>query len=619
MAVVTYVAPNFRTTGAGTAVLADMVAAKGGAPASTDYAYVDTAAVQKIDGDCAMMQFVLGVTPAGDPGAGNRVGHLTFDPITAGASITITFGGAASNLNSGIKCAPAATGAETKGCNVTFLTSATRTVTFTNSVGAYNANNLYGIYMTWGNFVTWDYITMKYSTPNGGTSIYFPPSSAYTNSATHTFGHMTFLPGANGGAALYGWRPGSGSTVSVNMDLGDVTWNASQASGQNQFIAFLDIMQTGYTVKIRSNHLIPAAAQTAVVVPLYPGFVANTTWYSTYLKFSETDIRPTAVVPAAFALTNPDTNGDLRFTISNIASYANADILAVYDNGTGLLVAACTKLQYVADGFGKIVVPNGVAFTGYVKATSDGTNFSAASGTDTKTPTAGTAPTFAGIVSLTDMGNGTLQAAWAAAVGANHYEIHVHTASMSGANLNARTYVVGCVDDSGAGTYTFRFGTTAQGAAVLAAGTIYYVSVRAVHDVAGPDANAVNLSRMVTDPNASGGPFYVPVEPEPVLLNNAAPTLIYVVPVGKRSFLKTLRLCNVSAGIRAVTITKQKGGGGLATLLSAHSLAAGGAVGHYLDDKDSCSFMEAGTAIYGQASVDAASVWATLGVLEETI
>jgi hypothetical protein len=106
-------------------------------------------------------------------------------------------------------------------------------------------------------------------------------------------------------------------------------------------------------------------------------------------------------VPSGLAVFNPGLVGELRFTITNIASYADTDIIRIYDNSTNNELGATTKLRYVgraiggdpdySGGYG--VIPNltdGVSYTVYAKGTSNNFTYSVASATATGTPTAGT-------------------------------------------------------------------------------------------------------------------------------------------------------------------------------------------------------------------------------------
>jgi hypothetical protein len=114
----------------------------------------------------------------------------------------------------------------------------------------------------------------------------------------------------------------------------------------------------------------------------------NGTMYAKQLLVSFSDIRPTTVVPATFALTDPGTNGELRWTISNAASYAATDEINVHTDA-GLIVGCTPISKYLLDGYGTITgLTNGVLQTLKARATSDNNTYSEYSATATGTPTA---------------------------------------------------------------------------------------------------------------------------------------------------------------------------------------------------------------------------------------
>ena len=158
-----------------------------------------------------------------------------------------------------------------------------------------------------------------------------------------------------------------------------------------------------------------------------------------------------------------------------------------------------------------------------------------------------TTPVFDGIAALTDMGDGTLVAEWPEATDAERYEIHIHTSSMNAGVLDARTRVVGCVDDDGSPDYSYRIAVTAQGAAKLTKNTVYYAAVRAISTTNETDGGADNLSATVTHPDDLGSVDVVLPAAAPVSVPNAGGN-IYVCPSQKRAAVKMLYLCNTDGG-----------------------------------------------------------------------
>jgi hypothetical protein len=170
-----------------------------------------------------------------------------------------------------------------------------------------------------------------------------------------------------------------------------------------------------------------------------------------------------------------------------------------------------------------------------------------------------TTPTFSGIVSLTDMGDGTLLATWTGATDGVKFEVHLHTSSMNDTNLDARTYVVGCVDDNGGSSYSYRIAVTAQGAAKLTKNTTYYCAVRAIGAGGLDDGNTVNASKKVTNPVDLGSVDVVIPQGAPVSLQTTA-TAIYTCPSGKVASVK-LSCANVDSSSRPLTLHLVLSGG----------------------------------------------------------
>lgn len=109
------------------------------------------------------------------------------------------------------------------------------------------------------------------------------------------------------------------------------------------------------------------------------------------------------------------------------------------------------------------------------------------------------APTFAGLTSATDNADGSVALAWSAATAnvsaIRGYKIHVHTAAMVDADLDADTYLLEEVPAGDTGVDVF---LTADGTTKLTVGTLYYFAVRAVSMEDDEDQNATNKSATVT-------------------------------------------------------------------------------------------------------------------------
>lgn len=116
-----------------------------------------------------------------------------------------------------------------------------------------------------------------------------------------------------------------------------------------------------------------------------------------------------------------------------------------------------------------------------------------------------TAPTFGALTSATNNADGSAVLAWSAATfgttvptDARRYKIHVHTATMTDANLDADTYLLCSVDSA---QTSFDVFTLSDGITALTSGTTYYFAVRAFQRVAqltSEDQNTTNRSVAVT-------------------------------------------------------------------------------------------------------------------------
>ena len=103
------------------------------------------------------------------------------------------------------------------------------------------------------------------------------------------------------------------------------------------------------------------------------------------------------------------------------------------------------------------------------------------------------APTFAGAASATNNSDGSITVAWAAATAnvsaIRGYKVHVHTASMTDADLEADTYLLAEVP---VGRTSLDVWTLADGVTALADGTTYSFAVRAISESMDEDQNTTN-------------------------------------------------------------------------------------------------------------------------------
>ena len=340
----TYVAPNYNIDG--DTNVAGLTALKGSAPALTDKIWVYNLAVLTIEQALSILQIRLGETSSGAAGAGNRRGDLVVDP-----GVTITFAGVATpSSGSGVYSYPASADASSKGIVVQLNGTAASRITLTNQGGAINANQRWQLYLVYGiapvvsnvDFeYSYDAIVMCYftyaaysDTPNGDLTVTnCTVTGIYTSAAS-----AIALPGAT--AAYTG-------TIDIDIRSWDLT------GAPNNFLANTSItavvrVSTG-RVAVRGCNFLNAPAQFSVY-PLYAGGAAGADLFTDTHNLAPTDIRQTEVVPTGLAFTDPATGGELRFTITNAASYADGDQIVIYNNAGDAELGRVTKAKYTADG-----------------------------------------------------------------------------------------------------------------------------------------------------------------------------------------------------------------------------------------------------------------------------
>jgi hypothetical protein len=176
-----------------------------------------------------------------------------------------------------------------------------------------------------------------------------------------------------------------------------ITWlNNTSASGPTLInMGSTSLLASGGKIIFKDFNI--SLTNTAPVYPilLRTDASANRVYFGNgFVAFN--DLRNTQVIPTGLALTNPGTGGELRFTITNAASYAAVDEIVIY-NSTGDTLMACIPIsRYNSLGYGIIAgLTDGASYTVYPKATSDNSTYSAAGATATGTPTlAATDPSF---------------------------------------------------------------------------------------------------------------------------------------------------------------------------------------------------------------------------------
>lgn len=381
-----YSAPNFNIDTATN--VAGLTALKGSAPALTDNIYIYNGVTLTVESALSCLKIYLGQTSAGAAGAGNRYGILTVN-----AGVTVTFAGNATNTNSGIQSNPTTADASSLNCALNILGTSASHVVFTNDGNANDTNKKYCISMVYGS-LNIDYLDVNYAYSNVFPS--FPGNT--TRAAVGSVAKHVTLSTSAANQDLFNCGL---ATVDLAHDLRFSTMDIS-FNGNFRVAVFNSAdFASGGSVDI-SGWATKGTPSPADFVPcVFEGSVQ----YGGAYKASYLDIRPTIIVPTGLAFTNPGTGGELRFTISNAASYASTDEIVIYNSVGDTLMGCIPISRYNSLGYGLISgLTDGQAYTLYSKATSDNATYSAASANAAAaTPTlAATDPSF---VALEDSRN----------------------------------------------------------------------------------------------------------------------------------------------------------------------------------------------------------------------
>ena len=195
------------------------------APTARDVIYIFRGAQLTFNGNAACSLIVIGDTIGAAAPANQKYGMVMFN-----AGDTITFTGAATSTNSGIKCSPGSAGAESKGCAVTVNGTSASPVVFTNSAGALNTANKWTIQASYGA------CDIKYLYANYAWSFLFTNLSISTarQTATHSIKNVTMTAsGAAGGLA---------TVTNIALDTSCVIRDVSAADGGSALVAWSSLL-----------------------------------------------------------------------------------------------------------------------------------------------------------------------------------------------------------------------------------------------------------------------------------------------------------------------------------------------------------------------------------------
>lgn len=385
-----YSSPNFNIDTSTN--VAGLTALKGSAPGTGDKIYVYSVSgsnpLLTIESNLACLQILLGMSSAGAVTAGNRYGSLTVN-----AGITITWDGNPINTSSGIQASPASADSSSKNSIVTIGSAGGSSVTFTNSIGALNTNNRWLINVTWGRLLCYNLIA------NYCYSLLFQvaTSTSFTNSPPIIDGVVSSAIGVSVAVIA------PSATIDLECKFTRIQFDTNGMTAAQ----FIQAIATGQ-LAVGGSLDLSGCCDISSSVASYTTWLLIKNSSQAYLgscKIAFADIRPTTVLPTGLAFTDPGTDGELSATITNIASYANADELVFYNASGDAEVGRCSKAQYVANGNFALItgLTNGQEYTLYAKATSDNNTFSEATANATGTPTL--AATDAAFLALEDTRN----------------------------------------------------------------------------------------------------------------------------------------------------------------------------------------------------------------------
>jgi len=546
-----YSAPNFNIDT--NCTLDDLWTLKGSAPAYTDYLYIaEEAEVTQGSGESQtelqILQIILGEFSSGAATASKRYGKLTIDK----AGFTIKFAGdASSRQNSGIWCDPASADASSLKNMVTLTGTSGSGITLQNQGGAFDDNEQWCCEFQYG-LIALDYVEMI------GAKDYFilaRADSTKTDATELQLDHVTITDISGNDTFLQLLQD-----ATIPVYIRDFAMTGTNASSHD-----IMLMSGGLIGGIFDGvEIYGKVTGTSEAFSLFSDvdMDAGKTYYFRGLDWHiDEDSLPPTTLPTNFAVTDQGSGGDLLFSWDNGASYRSKgngdavnDMVFIYDNSDDSIVG----VALARDGSIEIGgFTDGVAFTAYAKASSDGYYFTSVTSTDSATPTAGTTPTFDDTsVTVTDNQNGTLQVSFDAGTDVDHYEISVHTSSMGDAATIA-AHRVACVDEDSSSSYSIPVCALEDGT-VLSAGTTYYVNVQAVSSTATADGNTTNVSKMVTDPHGGVGYSWTN-ESVAVVPLQTTETTIYECPTGSTATV-FLILTNVDSSSRTFQLHFRVGG-----------------------------------------------------------
>jgi hypothetical protein len=319
---------------------------------------------------------ILGDKYTGAASAGQKYGIISID-----AGVTITWDGNATNTNSGIKSSPTTPGAESTGCRLIINGTSASHVTFTNAGDSLSTGQRWTLNFPYG-YCTISYLDANYHYGQLFIALHGSSTRGASNSVIN-----------NVVASPIGIASNQVILINVPIDqLLDYRFNTFDMGSLTNNLHI--ISYTGTSTRLVSGGAIDASG--CIIKGTGDGqigvFEIARTNSSIYCndKIAFADIRPTQVVPTGLAFTDAVLDGELTWTITNIAAYANSDEIVIYNSADDSVLGRTSKTQYVADGNkGRISgLTNATTYTMYAKATSDNNTYSAATATAQGTPTA---------------------------------------------------------------------------------------------------------------------------------------------------------------------------------------------------------------------------------------
>jgi hypothetical protein len=218
-----------------------------------------------------------------------------------------------------------------------------------------------------------------------------------------------------------------------------------------------------------------------------------------------------------------------------------------------------------------------------------------------------TAPTFSGVTSVTNNGDGSLTIVWGAATSEDHFRIYLKNGS---APVDSD---IACQAAADATSVRIKY---KQGTALTVGGD-WYARVNAFSPTGASDGNAATAHAVVTD--VTSGAVGVTVESsQGVYAGNGAMATIYTCPANKTAVIKGISVVNEDSGARTIRLQILKSGGTARNIVPIDTVLAAspGATSYLSETLGMTITLEAADILQAQSDAASKVIVAPLGVME---